>query len=163
MPGVLVSYGSRVDCTDVDDRVQSGDSSCLDRNDPRTRVGVARSGNEIWVVVWHNHADQDGAENIEEQNSVSYALCGLWDRSVRVACLGSGNDNLTDQYGRFKGTVTYGLHTDKRETGVDECADEAEEMSGRSSDAGKVGPGSWVAPVSEADSIVVRSTTERDD
>jgi hypothetical protein len=60
-------------------------------------------------------------------------------------------------------TVTHGLNTDKRETGIDECADETEEMSGGPSDAGKIGPRSWVTPVSEPNSVVIRSTTEGDD
>jgi hypothetical protein len=62
-----------------------------------------------------------------------------------------------------KGTATHSLNTDERETGVDECTDETEEMSGRSSDAGKISPRTRVAPVSEPDPVVIGSTTESDD
>jgi hypothetical protein len=62
-----------------------------------------------------------------------------------------------------KGTATHSLNTDKRETGVDKCTDETEEMSGRSSNAGKISPSSRVTPVSEPDPVVIGSTTESDD
>lgn len=71
-----------------------------------------------------------------------------------------GHDHATSTTPRP--TITHSLHADERERGVDECAEETEEVPGRSGDAVEVGECAWVGPVSKTDPIVIRCSAEGD-
>lgn len=159
--------------THVDDGRERRDSGLLDRKRPGTRVGVASTRDESRVARVDDHADQNGAEDVEERDPVRDAAGGFRDRTVRVLGFGGGDDD--------------GLDTDETERGVDEGGHETEEVTLRSGDACQttrkvspgirvaaanelralltieVGPGARVVPVAEANPLMVRRAAESDD
>lgn len=135
--------------TYVDDGRERADAGLLDGEGPRRSVGVTGTGDEGGVIRADDHADEDGAEDVEERDAVGHTTRRLRDRAVRVLGLGGGDD--------------YRLDTDETETGVDERRHEAEEVAGRPGDAVEVGPRAGVVPVLEAATVAVRRAAEGND
>jgi hypothetical protein len=97
MPTISACVPRRGQWTDVDDRIQCGNSCFLNSDNPWTRVGVARARNEIRVVIWHNHTNQDSTKDVKEQDPVGDSLGGFGDGSMGIACLRRGYHHLYDE------------------------------------------------------------------
>ena len=73
------------------------DASKLSGNDERggssRGIGLRVGESELLGVVGDDHADEEDAEAVEEENSVEGELDGLGDRTTRVLGLASSNTN----------------------------------------------------------------------
>lgn len=136
----------------VDDGWKDRDRGTLDGNDPwrgsRTGVIVLLGREQVLVVEWNKHAEEESTEDIEEEDTPEDTLDGLWDVLARVLSLtGSTGDRLD---------------TTEGEGSVDEGGEETEEaafVAGTKVLVHRTG----VLPVSESDAVMGRAATEVDD
>lgn len=132
----------------VDDGRQDGNTSLLDGDD-KGRLGGGGSQVERTVRGGDKQADDEGAANVEDDEPEPDALDSLGHRASRVGCLGGGN-------GRHFGA-------DKGKGGVDHDAEEGEEAAFGAGDAQILHKSPRLAPVSEANGLVVGAAAGADD
>ena len=128
----------------VDDGGQDGDAGTVDGDDPWGLRGTGGSAGlraqQVRVVVGHEHADGEGAQDVEEQDAPEDSAHGLGDVLARVLGLtGRDGDHLDASVG---------------EGGVDEGGEETEEASGVGVGADVQFHRTRVLPVPEADAVV---------
>jgi hypothetical protein len=80
--------------TYINNGIKSGNACLLDCYNPGTRVGIARSRNEVWLIIGDDHTNQDSTQDVKEKDPISDSLCGFGNRSMRVAGFGSSDNNL---------------------------------------------------------------------
>ena len=149
-PAVRVSGRPRGDeDAGVYDGGQDGDAGLLDGDDPGGGIRVAGAGDEVWGGRRDDHADEEGAEDVEEGDAVGDVCGGLGDRLVGVYALAGGDDDDLD--------------ADEGEGRVDEGREEPEEVPCGAGDAVVVVPRAGGVPVAEADGLARRSAPGRDD
>lgn len=144
--------GGRGEDDGVDDGRQDGDGGTADGDDPgrgsRTGVVVLLRREQVLVVIWHQHTQEEGAENVEEEDTPEDSLDGLGDVLARVL--------------RLTGSAGDGLDTTEGKGSVDERREEAQEAS-LVAGAEVLVHGAWVLPVPEADAVAGRTAAEVDD
>lgn len=97
---VEIGVGGREDenkDTSVEDGWKNLDSGDLDSHDEwrcTGAVGRLVCKEEVWVVVWHDHSEEENAKTVEEENSVEGKLDSTGNRLSRVL---SFTDSYTNQ------------------------------------------------------------------
>lgn len=152
---VKIGVGGREDEDEdasVDNRRQRIDTCEFGSNNEGRSAGawvllVVCKGKRLGII-WHDHADEEDAQAVEEEDTVEGELDSLGDASAGVLRLASRH--------------THQLSTEIGECGVDHNRPEAQELAGRASVV-KLSKGTWVAPVLESSGFSVGTAASRDD
>jgi hypothetical protein len=130
----------------IDQGGKSLDSSGLDRNDEWTGCGVVVLQIERRIVGRDEQADDGRTENVEEENTNVHSLDrfgNITPRVLRLTC-SDGNNLCTDV-----GEGCLGQHTPL-----------SEESTLAATNAVELNKGSWFLPITETNTIVIRTTAK---